>query len=142
MNEHIKIIQFEENGVPDTDMSIIIPEGDLKTVPDKYNVFVPQIITFREKDRGGIEAREFPAVQLGNLYFVWIENFSKWICIYFYAEYSPEKSFTSGVEADNTTAEGPFEIGIDGAKIIKSIYGSSLPLDEIVHTSPQKLSQG
>jgi hypothetical protein len=142
----ISIIQFEPNGVPDTDMSIFIPEDG-----EKFNNLededINQILQskveeydFCEKERGTIARDNFPSLKMENWYFVWIEKISSWIAIYFYTESSPE-GFCSPVEVDNTTASGPYDIGIQGCEIIKKYYKSSIPLEDIKKTSPVKLKK-
>ena len=140
----ISIIQFEPNGVPDTDMSIYVLEDG-----EKFNDLEEEDINqmsqskieeynFREKERGGISRNNFPSLKMENWYFVWIEEVCSWVAIYFYTESSPD-GFCSPVKVDNTIASGPYDIGIQGCEIIKKYYGSCIRLEDIKRTSPEKL---
>jgi|GEM_PF-1873819 len=140
----ISIIQFEPNGVPDTDVSIYVPENggifrnlskeDINKISQSH---IEQWL-FYEKERGSVPIKSFPSLKMNNWYFLWIEEISSWIAIYFYTELSLD-GFTSPVEVDNTIASGPYDIGIEGCKMIKKYYNSSIPLEDIKKTSPEKL---
>lgn len=142
----INIVQFEVNGEPDTDMSIIIPEDAIKYRDLKEENIIEMLsfgieeLTFYEKQRGGNNSKEFPALKLGNWYLLWVKEVSSWIVIYFLVEESND-GFTSSVEADYTIASGPYNIGLNGANIIKKFYNSNLPIKDIIYTSPEKLKK-
>lgn len=140
----ISIIQFEPNGVPDTDVSIIVPEDGTKftgLAEEDINEILHSEVKeeiFYEKERGTTMMHTFPALKMNNWYFLWIAQISTWIAIYFYTEPSTD-GFNSAVEVDNTIASGPYDIGQDGARLIKEYYKTDIPLEDIKKTSPKKL---
>lgn len=140
----IRIMQFEPSGKNDIDKSINISEiWTVYTQLSSQNIDIisklkPKEIIFKEKIRDKSSAKTFPALKMGDWYFIWIDNeISKWVVIYCYIGFSDE--WYSSVSIDQTVTSGPFDIGRKGAQIIKNFYNSNLILDEIRNTPPNKM---
>jgi len=137
-------MQCEPVGIPDTDVSIIVPKNSKELTnlsEEEINEISLSNIEewiFYEKYRGASKRCGFRSLKMGDWYFLWIQGISSWIAIYFYTGYS-EEGYNSTVAVDITRTRGPYDIGTQGSKIVKEYYNSSIPLEDIKKTSPEKL---
>lgn len=149
----IRIIAETVFGEPDKDQSIEIPEeGELECKLDSTPDETPVVTKFTEHlcRRQHYPAVSFPAISLGNLYMIWVDERKEWVGIkYEFISRDPEGSapgsgaIYQGYD-ENVLSSGPYALDKEHTRKILEAYGISegtLTLEQVLHTKPSELEK-
>jgi hypothetical protein len=141
----IRIVAESSFGHNNQDISIEVPDrGELAETLDCKSLpnMEPKKETFTEylgetdQRINAHTVKSFQAIGMRPFYLLWMENRGEWVGVKF--DYMGSNSEPDSVMEHIETA-GPYRLGEDCAKLIKSAYKSKIPLENVLHTPPSEL---